>query len=118
MKRIAIDLAKSVYQVAESVQVGRVDRGRRRDAGAFARYVQEQIEPVEWVMEACGTAHHWGRLMQEKGHCVGPPLRASVSAAQQDRSQRLRRHSGSSALPGYSPGAGQKCATAASPTAA
>jgi len=47
MKRIAIDLAKSVYQVAESVQVGRVDRRKRLDAGAFARYVQEQIEPVE-----------------------------------------------------------------------
>lgn len=70
MKRIAVDLAKSVYQVAESVQAGRVDRRRRLDSGAFARYVQEQIEPVEWVMEACGTAHHWGRLMQGKGHRV------------------------------------------------
>lgn len=58
MKRIAVDLAKSVYQVAESVQVGRVDRRKRLDFGAFARYVQEQIEPVERVMEACGTAHH------------------------------------------------------------
>ncbi len=47
-----------------------MDRRKRLDAGAFARYVQEQIEPVEWVMEACGTAHHWGRLMQEKGHRV------------------------------------------------
>jgi len=37
---------------------------------AFRRYVQEQVEPVEWVMEACGTAHHWGRLMQENGHRV------------------------------------------------
>ncbi|TWI53192.1 hypothetical protein IQ22_03039, partial [Pseudomonas duriflava] len=70
MKRIAVDLAKSVYQVAESVQVGRVDRRKRLDSRAFAQYVQEQLEPVEWVMEACGTAHHWGRLMQEKGHRV------------------------------------------------
>ncbi len=68
MKRIAIDLAKSVYQVTESVHAGRVDRRKRLDPEAFRRYVQEQSEPVEWVMEACGTAHHWGRLMQAAGH--------------------------------------------------
>ena len=70
MKRIAVDLAKSVYQVAESIHVGRVDRRRRLDPGAFARYVQEQSGPVEWVMEACGTAHYWGRVMQGLGHAV------------------------------------------------
>ena len=70
MKRIAVDLAKSVYQVAESIHVGRVDRRRRLDPEAFGRYVQQQQEPVEWVMEACGTAHHWGRLMQAAGHRV------------------------------------------------
>ncbi len=70
MKRIAVDLAKSVYQVAESVHVGRVDRRKRLDPEAFGRYVQEQFEAVEWVMEACGTAHHWGRLMHAAGHRV------------------------------------------------
>ena len=70
MKRIAVDLAKSVYQVAESIHVGRVDRRRRLDPEAFRRYVQEQPEPVEWVMEACGTAHYWGRVAQARGHRV------------------------------------------------
>ncbi|HCL3409007.1 TPA: transposase, partial [Pseudomonas aeruginosa] len=70
MKRIAVDLAKSVYQVAESIHVGRVDRRRRLDPEAFRRYVQEQPEPVEWVMEACGTAHYWGRVAQVQGHRV------------------------------------------------
>ncbi|WP_278956877.1 IS110-like element ISKpn4 family transposase [Aquipseudomonas alcaligenes] len=70
MKRIAVDLAKSVYQVAESIHVGRVDRRRRLDPEAFRRYVQEQPEPVEWVMEACGTAHYWGRVAQAQGHRV------------------------------------------------
>ncbi len=70
MKRIAVDLAKSVYQVAESIHVGRVDRRRRLDPEAFRRYVQEQPEPVEWVMEACGTAHYWGRVAQALGHRV------------------------------------------------
>ena len=64
MKRIAVDLAKSVYQVAESVRAGQVSQRRRLNREVFARYVQEQTEPVEWVMEACGTAHYWGRVAQ------------------------------------------------------
>ena len=70
MKRIAVDLAKSVYQVAESVRAGEVIQRKRLSREAFSRYVQEQVEPVEWVMEACGTAHHWGRLMQAAWHRV------------------------------------------------
>lgn len=70
MKRIAIDLAKSVYQVAESVRAGEVVRRVRLRGGAFAEYVQQQVEPVEWVMEACGSAHCWGRQLQARGHRV------------------------------------------------
>lgn len=70
MKRIAVDLAKSVYQVAESVRAGEVIQRKRLNRGAFARYVQEQVEPVEWVMEACGTAHYWGRIAQACGHRI------------------------------------------------
>jgi transposase len=69
-KRIAVDLAKSVYQVAESVRVGQVSQRRRLNREAFRRYIQEQGEPVEWVMEACGTAHYWGRVAQALGHRV------------------------------------------------
>ncbi|QLC74863.1 IS110 family transposase [Pseudomonas sp. LPB0260] len=70
MKRIAVDLAKSVYQVAESVRAGVVSQRRRLSREAFGRYIQEQAEAVEWLMEACGTAHYWGRLMQARGHRV------------------------------------------------
>ena len=70
MKRIAVDLAKSVYQVAESVRAGEVSQRKRLSRKAFGRYVQEQPEPVEWLMEACGTAHYWGRVMQARGHRV------------------------------------------------
>lgn len=70
MKRIAVDLAKSVYQVAESVRAGEVSQHKRLSRVAFARYVQEQVGPVEWVMEACGTAHYWGRVAQARGHRV------------------------------------------------
>ncbi|MDP9941338.1 transposase [Pseudomonas sp. 3400] len=70
MKRIAVDLAKSVYQVAESVRSGQVVQRKRLNREAFRRYIQEQAEPVEWVMEACGTAHYWGRLAKSLGHRV------------------------------------------------
>ena len=69
-KRIAVDLAKSVYQVAESVRVGHVSQRKRLNRAQFAQYIQEQTEPVEWVMEACGTAHYWGRVAQARGHRV------------------------------------------------
>lgn len=39
MKRIAVDLAKSVYQVAESVRAGEVIQRKRLNRGAFSRYV-------------------------------------------------------------------------------
>ena len=70
MKRIAVDLAKSVYQVAESVRSGHVVQRKRLNREAFRRYIQEQADPVEWVMEACGTAHYWGRVAQSLGHRV------------------------------------------------
>lgn len=47
MKRIAFDLAKPVYQVAESVRTGEVIQRTRLNREVFARYVQEQVEPVE-----------------------------------------------------------------------
>jgi transposase len=70
IKRIAVDLAKSVYQVAESVRGGQVSQRKRLSRAAFGHYMQQQTEPVEWVMEACGTAHYWGRVAQSLGHRV------------------------------------------------
>jgi transposase len=70
MKRIAVDLAKSVYQVAESVRAGQVAQRKRLSRVAFRRYIQQQTAPVEWLMEACGTAHYWGRLVLSLGHRV------------------------------------------------
>lgn len=70
MKRIAVDLAKSVFQVAESIHAGQVAQRKRLSREAFVRYIQQQPEPVEWLMEACGTAHYWGRVLQSRGHRV------------------------------------------------
>ncbi len=68
--RIAVDLAKSVYQVTESVRVGQVSQPKRLNRGAFRRHIQEQAESVEWVREACGTALYRDRLAQAVGHRV------------------------------------------------
>jgi transposase len=66
---IAVDLAKSVFEVAVSQRVGRVARRQRLTRGQFTRFVRE-IEPATLVMEACGTAHYWGREAQTHGHRV------------------------------------------------
>lgn len=83
-KRIAVDLAKTVFQVAESTQPGKVSRRLRLSRPAFERYLAEQEGPVEWVMESCGTAHHWGRVIQGRGQGV------RLLPAQQVAAYRLR----------------------------
>ena len=66
---IAVDLAKSVFEVAISERVGRVAKRQRLTRGQFARLLSER-EPSTLVMEACGTAHFWGREAKARGHEV------------------------------------------------
>ena len=66
---IAVDLAKSVFQVAISHKPGRVDEenrlGRARLLPCFA------TQPAATVLlEACGLAYHWGRALTQLGHTV------------------------------------------------
>lgn len=72
--QIAVDLAKSVFQVAVSNTPGRVDEEHRLSRARFERFFAER-EPVEVLMEACSTAHHWGRELEGLGHTVSllPP---------------------------------------------
>ena len=69
-KRISVDLAKSVFQVAESVVPGKVSRRLRLNRKEFAAYLAALAEPVELIMECCGSAHYWGRLAGQLGHQV------------------------------------------------
>jgi transposase len=66
---IAVDLAKSVFEVAVSERVGRVAERQRLSRGQFARFLLAH-PPATFVMEACGTAHYWGREAQGHGHRV------------------------------------------------
>jgi transposase len=66
---IAVDLAKSVFQVAVSKRPGKTaetHRLRRPQLSAF--FAQRPSSTV--VMEACGSAHHWGRMFAAMGHQV------------------------------------------------
>ena len=66
---IAVDLAKSVFQVAVSHHPGRVDGERRLTRERFLRFFAQQ-PPATIVLEACGSAHHWARQLQPFGHTV------------------------------------------------
>ena len=66
---IAVDLAKSVFEVAVSRRAGKVAERHRLSRGQFSRFLAERA-PATLVMEACGTAHFWGREAGTRGHRV------------------------------------------------
>jgi transposase len=66
---IAVDLAKQVFEVAEEAGQGRIIARRRLTRTQFARFLSEHA-PAQVVMEACGSAHYWGRMAQASGHRV------------------------------------------------
>ena len=66
---IAVDLAKSVFQVAVSHRAGRVDAERRLSRDRFLAYLAQQ-PPATVLLEACGSSHHWARQLEQFGHVV------------------------------------------------
>jgi transposase len=66
---IAVDLAKSVFQVAVSHQPGRVDEERRLSRDRFVEFFAQR-PPATILLEACGSAHFWARQLQPFGHAV------------------------------------------------
>jgi transposase len=66
---IAVDLAKSVFQVAVSEQPGKVAESHRLTRSQFARFFAER-QPALVLLEACGSAHFWARQIQSLGHKV------------------------------------------------
>src|SRR2546422_6977255 len=66
---IAVDLAKSVFQIAVSHQPGRVDEERRLSRDRFLPFFAQQ-PPAIVLLEACGSAHYWARQLQPFGHSV------------------------------------------------
>jgi len=67
--QIGVDLAKSVFEVAVSAVPGRVSERRRLSRAALTSFFATR-PPAEVLLEACGSAHHWGRELQRLGHRV------------------------------------------------
>jgi transposase len=66
---VAVDLAKTVFELAIANAQWRVLARHRLNRAQFTRYLT-QTSPMHVVMEACGMAHFWGRLAQQHGHRV------------------------------------------------
>jgi transposase len=64
-----LDIAKSVMQLhwvdGETGEIGRKKLARAKLREYFA-----QLQPVRVVMEACGSAHHWARVLGALGHQI------------------------------------------------
>ena len=87
--QIAVDLAKNVFEVAVSERPGVVTRRRRLSRSKFLDFFVQQ-ESATVLLEACGSAHYWGRKIRELGHRVEvlPPhlVRPYVTGNKTDRS--------------------------------
>jgi transposase len=85
---IAIDLAKSVFEVGVSDRPGHVAANHRLSRAEIALFMANQPATTV-IMEACSSAHYWGRTFQGFGHDVKllPPLyvRPYVQRGKTDR---------------------------------
>jgi transposase len=66
---VGVDLAKHSVEVAFADEPGRIRRRAKLSRRRFALEFANQ-PPCLIVMEACGSAHHWGRTLQQQGHEV------------------------------------------------
>lgn len=63
---VAVDLAKNVFELAVADEMWRVIERCRLTRVQFERwFANRQVRRV--VMEACGSAHHWARVLRARG---------------------------------------------------
>ena len=66
---IGLDLAKNVFQAHGAGADGSVVFRRKLSRAQLLRFLAEQPSCVV-AMEACASAHHWGRVIGNLGHEV------------------------------------------------
>lgn len=85
---ISADVAKAVFEVALADRPGHLSRRPRVPRTAVRAFFAQQPSTTV-VMEACGSAHYWGREFQKLGHQVAllPPhqVRPYVQRNKTDR---------------------------------
>ncbi len=71
LSRVGVDLAKNVYQLHGVDRFGKTMWTRRLKRHQWFKVLLDRIEPgCEIGMEACASAHHWGRQLQSRGYTV------------------------------------------------
>jgi transposase len=63
---VAVDLAKDIFEVAVANRGGRIFARKRLTRPQFERFLDTLTAGTTVVMEACGTAHYWGRRCQAR----------------------------------------------------
>ena len=66
---VGIDLAKSIFHVHAVDKAGNAVLQRAFKRRSLIAFFQK-LPPCLIGLEACGTAHHWGRTLQQFGHDV------------------------------------------------
>ena len=66
---IGLDTAKSVFQIHGLNEAGKAELKRKLRRSELIPFFEKQ-ETCMVVMEACGAAHHWARLLTGLGHTV------------------------------------------------
>jgi transposase len=66
---VGIDLAKVVFQIHGVDSRGKTAVRKQLKRSEMSSYFA-RLEPCVIGMEACGSAHHWARRLQEFGHIV------------------------------------------------
>ena len=79
--RVGLDLAKKVFQVHAVDAKGEIVVVRKLTRGRLVAFFAE-LPPCVVAMEACSSAHHWGRALIELGHEVKliPPAHVKPDA--------------------------------------
>ena len=66
---IGLDVAKSVFQLHGIDVSGKVQLRRKLQRSELIAFFEQQ-KPCTVVLEACGAAHHWARMLSGLGHEV------------------------------------------------
>jgi len=66
---IAVDVAKSVFEIGISHRPGHVDKHHRLSRNQLSIFFAGQ-PPATVIMEACSSSHHWARQFMRFGHDV------------------------------------------------
>ncbi|OWV39230.1 IS110 family transposase [Mameliella alba] len=72
---VGVDLAKQVFQIHGATADGRAVFRKKLSRPQFAKFMAA-LPPCIVAMEACGTAHYWGRELARLGHDIRliPPV--------------------------------------------